>query len=265
VGFYWRAFQLGVSYQRKVSGIVNTIALPIYSRADDLDAVRRMRTRIVRSNATVIFPLLAVFIATAPELVPFVFGEQWRPSVVPAQILAVGGMVLAAINGMGALLLAIGHPRRLLYWNVACLVFYGGAVAVVASYGVTAVCVTVVVVYMVQFLAAHHFLLKPLLGVPVRQVLADLGPATVGSAAVLAAAWPLTSALAAADVPVPLLAAIVGAVSGAVYLGVLAAAFRSSFSDLVTILRVFDIRPRLRFAGRRIAGRTAAAASLMDR
>ena len=36
VGLYWRAFQLGVVYQDKISGIMMRLAFPIYSRTSDL-------------------------------------------------------------------------------------------------------------------------------------------------------------------------------------------------------------------------------------
>ena len=36
VGLYWRAFQLGVAYQDKISGIMLRLAFPIYSRTKDL-------------------------------------------------------------------------------------------------------------------------------------------------------------------------------------------------------------------------------------
>ena len=40
VGFYWRAFQLGVVYQDKISGIMMRLAFPVYSRTRDLRPAR---------------------------------------------------------------------------------------------------------------------------------------------------------------------------------------------------------------------------------
>ena len=65
VGFYWRAFQLGVAYQGKISRVMLRISLPLFSRAADLDELRRMRMRIVRTHATVLIPMLATFVAVA--------------------------------------------------------------------------------------------------------------------------------------------------------------------------------------------------------
>ena len=74
VGYYLRAFQLGSEYQAKISGILLRVALPVLSRATDLDEVRRIRARIVRTHASVLFPLLFGLIALAPLFVPLVYG-----------------------------------------------------------------------------------------------------------------------------------------------------------------------------------------------
>src|SRR5207247_2535516 len=41
VGFYWRAYQLGVEYQGKISQIMLRISFPVYSRTESLDELRR--------------------------------------------------------------------------------------------------------------------------------------------------------------------------------------------------------------------------------
>ena len=61
--------------------------------------MRRVRGRILRTHALVIFPLLAIYILVAPEFVPLAFGARWAPSVLPSQILAVAGMVFALAGG----------------------------------------------------------------------------------------------------------------------------------------------------------------------
>ena len=76
--------------------------------------MRALRSRVIRINAVVIYPLLALFIATAPQLVPWLFGQQWAPAVVPAQILTVAGMARMINNGTPSLVLAAGKPRTLL-------------------------------------------------------------------------------------------------------------------------------------------------------
>jgi lipopolysaccharide exporter len=49
VGLYWRAHQLGVEYQFKVSNIAYRVAKPVLTRAERLDDLREMRSRLVRT------------------------------------------------------------------------------------------------------------------------------------------------------------------------------------------------------------------------
>ena len=88
VGYYLRGFQLGSEYQSKISGILLRVAFPVLSRSRDLDEVRRIRARIIRVHAAVLFPLLFGLIALAPVFVPLVYGDAWEPAVPLTQVLA---------------------------------------------------------------------------------------------------------------------------------------------------------------------------------
>ena len=118
VGFYWRAFQIGVVYQDKISGIMMRLAFPVYSRTRDLEQLRRLHERATRVHAAVVVPILAVGIVVIPVLVPWMFGDAWRPAVRPAQILCVAGMVAAVLTGFAQVLLAAGRPKALFRFNV---------------------------------------------------------------------------------------------------------------------------------------------------
>ena len=251
VGFYWRAFQLGVDHQRKISGILMRIAFPVYSRAADAEHRRRIRARIVRVQSAAIFPLLATFIAVAPTLIPWMFGPQWSPSVVPAQILAVAGMAVCVLTGLGPLMMAAGHPRALLAFNVASGAGLAGTVLVAAPFGLIPICVAVTAFYFVQVAAAHWFLLYRLLGIRMGQVLADVAPSGVGSLGIIAAALPLARLLeGSAFHPVIQLLAT-AAVAFVVYVVLLRVAFPPAWGDLML---VGD-----RVLSRRRPGRTPAA------
>ncbi len=48
VGFYWRAFQLGVVYQDKISGVMMRLAFPVYSAPATSPSSRRLHERATR-------------------------------------------------------------------------------------------------------------------------------------------------------------------------------------------------------------------------
>ncbi len=227
VGFYWRAFQLGVEYQRKISGIMVQIALPLYSRTVHVDDMQAVRHRITRGNAMVVFPLLALLVVLAPVAIPWAFGPRWQPTVAPTQILALAGICATVMSGFGALVLAVGRPRALLVWDTASLIGYAAAVYVAAPHGLAVLCATVSASFVAQLLAAHAFLLRPLVGMSLRHTLNDVLPALAPSLALIAVAAPLFALMRAAGLhPVPVMAA-----TGAIGLGTYAVAVRLLFHD----------------------------------
>ena len=243
VGFYYRAYNLGVENEQRISGIISRVVFPVYSRAQDLAHVHTMRARIVRVNAVVIFPLLALFIAVAPVLVPWMFGERWEPAVLPAQILAVAGMAQMINNLTGPLLLAAGRPRALLGYNLCYCVGYVIAVLVAARYGLTAVCATVAGYQVATVVVAYVLVFPRVVEMPRGQLHRDVGPAVVSSALTLGVALPLASALADANVATLPALLLPLAAGGLVCLVVLWRLFPASFADVVMLARGVLNRP----------------------
>lgn len=187
VGIYWRAFQLGAEYQGKLSGIVFRLLFPLFSRAREVEDLRLLRRRVVRTNVILIFPLLAAFVVVAPALIPWLYGARWEPVVVPAQILAIGGMALAVFSGTEPLVLAVGRPRALLGFNATFLAATGSAAFIAAPHGLTAVAIAVSGVHLGMVALAQILLLGRLVGIPFSELLRDVMPATLASAGSLAA------------------------------------------------------------------------------
>lgn len=233
-GFFWRAYTLAFDYQGKVSGIMLRLAFPLYSRAEGPEHMGRMRARIVRVHATVLFPALMALIAMAPTLVPFVYGARWEPAVVPTQLLAVGGLFAVVNTGTGPVLLASGRPRALLGWNAASFVVYGSMVFVAAPFGLTAVSIAVVGYGVLSFVALH-VLLHRVLGLAPRALLADVVPAAASSAVMLGASLATAGALRSLGTPAVLELAGTGAVGVAVYAVVLRMGFPTAWRDAALV------------------------------
>lgn len=243
LGIYWRAFQLGAEYQRKISGVMQRVAFPLYARSRDIDHLRRIRRRIVRTHAAVIFPLLALLIVGAPELVPLLFGDAWEEAVVPTQILAVAGMVAAVVTGMGPVMLALGKTQRLMLLGFANVTVYALIIFLTAPYGLTAVCIGATGAALIVMLTNHHVLLTRGAGIPLRELAQDAGPAFVASAAVVAAGFPLRSSLLAAGVPDVLMLGLLAIMGLPLNALVLRAVSRPTWMDLRLLAkRVFERR-----------------------
>lgn len=235
VGYYYRAFTIGVEYERKISGIVTRMALPVYSRTEDLAHLREVRRRIVRLNASTIFPLLAFFMVVAPIFVPWLFGARWSPAVVPAQILAVAGMATMLKNTIDPLVLAVGRPRSLLLFNSCELALYTGMLLFAASTGDLAiVCAGVASFRVASLIASYSFLLRRAIDIPMGELVGDAGPALAACVALVAAALPVRLLL---DAPViPTLAAC-GAAGFCAYALALRTIGPKAWADAVFVLR----------------------------
>lgn len=236
VGFYWRAFQLGAEYQGKLSGIVFRLVFPLFSRAREVEDLRLLRSRVVRTNVTLIFPLLAAFVVVAPALIPWLYGARWEPVVAPAQILAIGGMALAVLSGTEPLMLAVGRPRALLAFNSAFLVATGSAAFLAAPHGLTAVAIAVSGVHVGMVALAQAVLVGRVVGIPLGDLVRDVMPATLASAGALAAglaARPLTGG---AEAPLAEVAALT-AISLGTYAVLLRGVFVSAWDEVARTLR----------------------------
>lgn len=245
LGLYWRAYQLGAEYQGKISIVMLRIAFPVYSRSLDLAHLRRMRRRIVRLHATVIFPLLGLLIVVAPNLVPFVYGEQWRGAVVPTQILAGVGMMAAVLTGIGQLMFALGEVRRLMWLSWISVAVYATTIFFVAPYGVRAVCIADAGLYFVLLMSSSYLLGSRQAGIPMRSLWEEVGPALAATAGLVAVGGPLSVGLNRAGLWAPAVVTIVTAVVIPIYLVAIRWLSASSWADLQLLRSRVMARPVL--------------------
>jgi O-antigen/teichoic acid export membrane protein len=236
VGYYWRAYQLGVGYQSKISRVMLRLSLPLFSRAAEMTALRRMRSRIVRTHATVLVPLLMTFIGVAPLLVPWLFGDAWEPAVVPSQILAVAGIADAVMTGSGPLLVAIGRPGALVKWNLLQLVLYTLLVLLLAPHGITVLAVGVALFGLANAVGVQSVLLRRYLDLSLRDLWLDVRAGTVMGGVVLVATTLLRVTLEALDVPDFLALVLLGLAALALGAAVLRLLYPSEWNDVAAIV-----------------------------
>jgi len=251
VGLFWRAYQVGVTYQSKISNITYRVAKPVLTRAARLEDLRELHSRLLRINTTLIFPLLALLIVLAPDIVPWVFGPEWAGAVVPTQVLAVVGIWTILIAAIDPPLMAIGRPDALAIYNVAMLIVTGATAWFTAPMGITAVAVGMAISQAVLLLAGQFFLLRGLVGVPMRTSLGETAPALACSGVLLLVAIPATELLRTSLGPLAL-TLFVGMLGLGVYAASLRIASPSAWRDLSTLFgRVLGAQRLLPWARRR--------------
>jgi lipopolysaccharide exporter len=252
-GLYFRAYTIGVEYQKKVSKVMTTVGFPVLARTQGAGELAELRGRMVRLLTVLMFPLLVLLAIEAPVFVPWLFGHRWTGAVVPTQILAIGGASTLAIDAAGSALMAAGRPRALLGFGWAHFAVYGLCVLIVAPLGIVAVAVVAAVVHTLFLVVAYVLLLNGSGESPLRCLRDDLEPAIVCSAALAAAAVPASIALTSTHAPaVPYLAGVT-LLGATVYLGALRVCFPASLQSLQSFARRLLPQRPLRGATRRLA------------
>lgn len=208
-GFYSRAYTIGVTYKQKVAQVMTSVGFPVLARTQSSEEMSTLRRHMVRLLTLVVFPALVLLAVTAPVLVPWVFGAEWTPAVLPTQILALGGATTMAIDAAGAVLMAEGRSRALLGFGWAHFATYAGLVWIGASYGIVAVSVAASVDHAIFLVVAYVLMLRMPLGHSMRRLWEDIGPAVVCCLAFAAVAIPVSVGMSALDAPaVPYLLAV---------------------------------------------------------
>ncbi len=132
-----------------LSVIVIPIAEVLFSAFSRLQGDRERMAALwlesVRYLSAVVLPLLATLAVTAPDLIPTVFGSQWKISVGIIQILSIY-VIIRSLQAWGQVLLdAVGRPEVTLWTQLAALCLTPVGVVVGAQWGIEAVAVAFVV------------------------------------------------------------------------------------------------------------------------
>ena len=251
VGLFWRAFQVGVTYQSKISSITYKVAKPVLTRAARMEDLREIRSRLLRINTTLIFPLLALLVVLAPDVIPWLYGPQWAGAVVPTQILAVVGASTILLTALDPPIMAVGRPGALAIFNVVMLIVTGVTAWFTAPMGITAVAVGMAISQAALLLAGQFFLLHRLVGVPMGENLKEIAPALACSGLLTLAALPAADLLRGSLGPFAL-SLVVGSLGLGVYAASLRVISRSAWGDLITLFaRVLGAKRLLPWVSRR--------------
>jgi PST family polysaccharide transporter len=236
-GMYFRSYTLAVEYQKKVSGVMNSVGFPVLARSRNNAHMADMRCQMVRVLTTVLFPLLVVLAIVAPELVPFLFGSRWDAAVVPTQILALGGASTLVMDAVGTVLMASGRTRALLGFGLSHWLVYGASVFLVVPLGIVAVAIDAAVIHTLFLLVAYSLMLRDSEERALRCLWTDIGPAVVSCLGLAVVTVPAGLALSAAHLPRVVQLAAVAIIAAPPYLVTLRVCFPETWKDLALIVK----------------------------
>jgi lipopolysaccharide exporter len=257
-GLYFRAYNLGVEYQKKFSDLIGTVVFPVLARTSSPEAMAAFRGQVVRLLTTLMFPLLTLLAIVAPVFIPWLLGPAWAPAVVPTQILALGGASTLVIDTAGVALAAAGRSRAMLGFGVSHFIGYATVVWFVSPHGIIAVAIAAAVVHTVFLFVSYAMMLSGMSERALRHLWTDVAPATLASLGLAAVAVPASIVLSAAHIPALAQVMAVTALGGVAYLLTLRVCFPGPAGELYSgISRVVPLdaigrrlrrRPPLGFA-----------------
>lgn len=134
---------------------------------DSSERLRRSYVRALGVTYAVVAPLMVLIAVTAPVSIPLLFGDQWRASVLPAQALAIAGIVTLGAMLDNGLLYGLGRAGAWLAYAVVVDAATVGTTAVAVRWGLQGVAVGFVGVA-VAATVARWVIVGRLLGIPMR-------------------------------------------------------------------------------------------------
>ncbi len=229
LGYYDRANNLRMLPAGIMTGIVNRVAFPLFSRSQDDKPLLLKRIReIVRGTLFLSAGCLTLLAVMADPLVPFLMSEKWRPAIPLLRILCYAG-VLAPVHALYLMALqAQGYSKQ--NFRLECIKMVNGIVAVylVYPYGVKALAWSFVVLTGISYFLNAYYNVK-LLRYQWRMQAWDILPTFCLCAIAGSSSWWLGISITS----VPVITILVQTISFTAICAVLIFSFRKSiFNDI---------------------------------
>jgi len=240
LGTYTLGWTIATIPVERVSALIGRVTPAVFARAQhDPAALQRYFRCLTEGIALISFPLSAGLAILADDFVLIALGERWRPAVMPLRLLACYGGFRSITTLPSQVLVATGHTRRNMHFNLLAAFFLPMLFLIGSRWGTGGVAMGWIVGYPV--IAIPLFIRSTLrvIRMPPLAYLQALWPATtgtmlmgcavLGSRLLLPPQWPLVLRFG--------IHVMVGALA---YLAVLRTAHADRLSALRRVLR--DVR-----------------------
>lgn len=202
--------------------------------------IQRLGSGYLRASGLVYaatFPVMLLISVAAPYIVPLVFGGQWSASILPAQLLAIAGILTIGASVDQGLFYGAGRPGRWFVYATCIDALTVAATLALIGFGLPAVCAGFI---LVAFIAT---VVRWLLTARIVQLsfFSVSGPfwrmslaGGISAAAGLGAAFALE---AVGGVPAPLMVMAIGAAIAAPYLALVRFISPETFAEVAALVR----------------------------
>ncbi len=162
-GYYSQAYKLDQITSYSIPQVIVQVMYPVYSSIqDDYQRLRDVLLMNIRVISYIIFPILALLILVARDLIEFLYGEQWLPAVPYFRILCVGGIFVCLQNINFYAVAAVGKSKSLFMWSFYKWGFLLLAVIIGAHFGMNGIMWSMVLssanIYVVNAILVQHYI-----------------------------------------------------------------------------------------------------------
>ena len=140
LGLYQHAYTIANWPISNLVWVSGRLLFPAFSRLqNNLAEFRSLYLRAIETMSILAFPVLTGLILVAGDLIPLVYGEKWRPSVVPLKLILLFAFVRTVGSIGGKVLMAVGKPQKEFRFNAAQAIPLIIAILVGSKFGITGV------------------------------------------------------------------------------------------------------------------------------
>ena len=178
LGFYSKSYYCASVPVSGFEQVVSNVLFSSYSKIqDDKERLERAYVKSLFLLALITVPMATGIFVVAPELIPPLLGDKWRPVVVPLQILTIMSVVRPLSRATGTLYLSIGRPGLSMRISLVQAFFIFSLTLLLVDKGISGVAVALATAYCVGFFYNMYLLSRVLPGILPKVMRAVSGPA----------------------------------------------------------------------------------------
>jgi O-antigen/teichoic acid export membrane protein len=159
LGYYDRAYRTSLWPTLLFSASLGRVTLPTYSlMRDDPQQLGKTYALVLWSVLTFTTPLAIMFLLTAQDLVPVLYGPRWLPAVPLLQALAAFSVFRTMLDDVRSILVATDRSQlfaRVMFWQALLMVVL--VVPLTYVYGSVGTAVAVGVAFFLSTIFVHYF------------------------------------------------------------------------------------------------------------
>lgn len=193
VGNFTQANKWNTMAYSTITGTIEQVAQPVLAQiTDDNEREKRVFRKLMRFTAFFSFPALFGLSLVSREFILLTIGDKWAECIPMLQVLCIGGAFFAFNTMYQQLAISSGRSDIYMWCNIVQIVLQIALVLLSCSYGIFFM-VIAYTVFSILWLGVWQYQAYRIIGIRLREVLADTMPFMLSAALVMGITYFATS------------------------------------------------------------------------